>query len=299
MQAIRPTREQDLKRTLLATAILVLLAARRIRRRARSRVPDQARPDGGRHRVGTGPARGLGARGRGPVQQLAVLDNEAVDVFETPDIDHDGYADLAIGQSGGGTQARMRLFLYRPNEGTTRRSAIPRPRPAPATASSIPYSTPASPPSPRVADTAPTARHRKATPCAQTARPFPCPGSRRSGSRRQARRSRPGTSSTAMARWPESCWTAKARRSTAATTWRPRPRRSLTRPTSRTAHRRSCAASGMTWWRCGRRAGCKCACPQKDAAGLKWLRYVDLVIDRHGLAPSAQGDAPASDQQAR
>ena len=38
---------------------------------------------------------------------------------------------------------------------------------------------------------------------------------------------------------------------------------------------------------------------QKDAAGLKWLRYVDLVIDRHGLAPSAQGDAPASDQQAR
>ena len=21
------------------------------------------------------------------------------------------------------------------------------------------------------------------------------------------------------------------------------------------------AASGMTWWRCGRRAGCKCACP--------------------------------------
>ena len=27
---------------------------------------------------------------------------------------------------------------------------------------------------------------------------------------------------------------------------------------------------------------------QKDAAALKWLRYVDLVIDRHGLAPSAQ-----------
>ena len=38
---------------------------------------------------------------------------------------------------------------------------------------------------------------------------------------------------------------------------------------------------------------------QKDAAALKWLRYVDLVIDRHGLAPSAQGDAPASDRQAR
>ena len=74
----------------------------------------------------------------------------------------------------------------------------------------------------------------------------------------------------------------------------------MTRPTSRAAHRRSCApASGMTWWRCGRRAGCKRLPGQKDAAALKRLRYVDLVIDRHGLAPSAQGDAPASDRQAR
>ena len=50
---------------------------------------------------------------------------------------------------------------------------------------------------------------------------------------------------------------------------------------------------------CGRRAGCKCACPGRKTPRGSRLRYVDLVIDRHGLAPSAQGDAPASDQQAR
>ena len=216
-------------------------ARRRIRRRARSRVPDQARPDGGRHRVGAGPAAVSARVGGGPVQQLAVLDNEAVDVFETPDIDHDGYADLAIGQSGGGTQARMRLFLYRPNEGTTRRSAIPRPRPAPATASSIPYSTPASPPSTGCRYSADSqAQESYAVRPDGTAVPvswitqiwFP-----QASAKVEARYEFHGDGTVARI-----CWTAKARRSTAATTWRPSTTSiSMTRPTSRTAHRRSCA----------------------------------------------------------
>ena len=150
-----------MKRTLLATAILVLLlpgayaGARDHTYQIKPGLTAVVTVSGqNRHTVS--------ARvGKGPVQQLAVMDDEAVDVFETPDIDHDGYADLAIGQSGGGTQARMRLFLYRPNEDATRRSAIPLPRPAPATASSTRSSTPASPPSQRVADTAPTARRGK------------------------------------------------------------------------------------------------------------------------------------------
>ena len=89
-----------MKRTLLATAILVLLApaayagardhAYQIKPglTAVVTVSGQDRP-------------AVSARVGGVPQQLAVLDNEAVDVFETPDIDHDGYADLAIGQSGG------------------------------------------------------------------------------------------------------------------------------------------------------------------------------------------------------
>lgn len=54
--------------------------------------------------------------GKGAPQEIARLDDEAVDYFETPDIDHDGYRDLAIGQSGGGGQVHARLFLYRPQE---------------------------------------------------------------------------------------------------------------------------------------------------------------------------------------
>jgi len=54
--------------------------------------------------------------GKGAAQEIARLDDEAIDYFETPDIDHDGYRDLAIGQSGGGGQVHARLFLYRPQE---------------------------------------------------------------------------------------------------------------------------------------------------------------------------------------
>ncbi|PJM71087.1 hypothetical protein [Achromobacter ruhlandii] len=54
--------------------------------------------------------------GKGAPQALARLDDETVDVFETPDIDHDGYRDLVIGQSGGAGQVHARLFLYRPQE---------------------------------------------------------------------------------------------------------------------------------------------------------------------------------------
>ncbi|WP_249292249.1 LTA synthase family protein [Achromobacter ruhlandii] len=54
--------------------------------------------------------------GKGAPQALARLDDETVDVLETPDIDHDGYRDLVIGQSGGAGQVHARLFLYRPQE---------------------------------------------------------------------------------------------------------------------------------------------------------------------------------------
>ena len=216
-----------MKRTLLATAILVLLlpgayaAARDHTYQIKPGLTAVVTVSGqNRHTVS--------ARvGKGPVQQLAVMDDEAVDVFETPDIDHDGYADLAIGQSGGGTQARMRLFLYRPNEGRYQEIRHPAPEASPCHGFVNPVFDAGKPAFSTGCRYSADSQERKATPCAQTARPFPCPGSRRSGSRRQARRSRPGTSSTATARWPESCWTAKARRSTAATTWRPRPRRSL------------------------------------------------------------------------
>ena len=217
------------------------------------------------------------------------MDDEAVDVFETPDIDHDGYADLAIGQSGGGTQARMRLFLYRPNEDATRRSAIPL-RASPATASSTRSSTPASPPSQRVADTAPTARERKLRRAPRRhgrSRVLDhadlVPAGKREG-RGPVRVHGDGTVARILLDGEGSPFDGgdNVAPSTASI--------SMTRPTSRAAHRRSCApASGMTWWRCGRRAGCKCACRAERRRGARWLRYVDLVIDRHGLAPSAQG----------
>ena len=120
-----------MKRTLLATAILVLIApgayagARDHAYQIKPGLTAVVTVSGqDRHAVS--------ARvGSGPVQPLAVMDDEAVDVFETPDIDHDGYADLAIGQSGGGTQARMRLFLYRPNEGRYQEIRHPAPEASP------------------------------------------------------------------------------------------------------------------------------------------------------------------------
>jgi len=49
--------------------------------------------------------------GNGPEQQLGSFDDEEVDQMASVDIDHDGYRDLVLGQSGGGTQLITRLFL--------------------------------------------------------------------------------------------------------------------------------------------------------------------------------------------
>lgn len=54
----------------------------------------------------------------GPVQQLGTFDDDAIDQVESVDIDHDGYLDLTLGQSGGSSQLFARLFLYRPKDGT-------------------------------------------------------------------------------------------------------------------------------------------------------------------------------------
>ena len=111
--------------------------------------------------------------GKGPVQQLAVMDDEAVDVFETPDIDHDGYADLAIGQSGGGTQARMRLFLYRPNEGRYQEIRHPAPEASPCHGFVNPVFDAGKPAFSTGCRYSADSQERKATPCAQTARAVP------------------------------------------------------------------------------------------------------------------------------
>lgn len=55
--------------------------------------------------------------GDGPEQPLASFDDDAVDQMQAVDIDHDGYRDLILGQSGGSTQLFARLFLYRPDRG--------------------------------------------------------------------------------------------------------------------------------------------------------------------------------------
>nr|WP_220805599.1 SH3 domain-containing protein [Achromobacter sp. UMC46] len=55
--------------------------------------------------------------GNGPEQLLGSFDNDAIDQMESVDIDHDGYRDLVLGQSGGSTQLIARLFLYRPASG--------------------------------------------------------------------------------------------------------------------------------------------------------------------------------------
>ncbi len=69
-------------------------------------------------------------RGGAP-QELARLDDEAVDQVQTPDINHDGYRDLVIGQSGGSTQLYARLFLYRPKDGTFQEIRHPAPDSSP------------------------------------------------------------------------------------------------------------------------------------------------------------------------
>lgn len=47
-------------------------------------------------------------------QVLGVVSDEEIDVFDSPDIDRDGYSDFVIGQSGGVQNVITRLFRYRP-----------------------------------------------------------------------------------------------------------------------------------------------------------------------------------------
>lgn len=54
--------------------------------------------------------------GSGSEQALGEFDEE-IDEMLAVDIDHDGYQDLVLGQSGGGSQVVSRLFLYRPDNG--------------------------------------------------------------------------------------------------------------------------------------------------------------------------------------
>lgn len=65
------------------------------------------------------PQQRLGARvGNGPEQEIASIGgDEEVDQFQDVDVDHDGYRDFVIGQTGGSTQAISRIFLYRPKDG--------------------------------------------------------------------------------------------------------------------------------------------------------------------------------------
>lgn len=62
--------------------------------------------------------------GNGPEQTLGAFD-EAVDYPDSVDIDHDGYRDLVLGQSGGSSQVIARLFLYRPATRTFQEIAHP------------------------------------------------------------------------------------------------------------------------------------------------------------------------------
>ncbi|MGS1009544.1 XAC2610-related protein [Achromobacter anxifer] len=73
------------------------------------------------------PQQRLSARaGDGPAQEIADIGgDEEVDQFQDVDVDHDGYRDFVIGQTGGGTQAISRIFLYRPKDG--RYQEIPHP----------------------------------------------------------------------------------------------------------------------------------------------------------------------------
>ncbi|QKH36962.1 hypothetical protein FOC84_19265 [Achromobacter pestifer] len=73
------------------------------------------------------PQQRLSARvGDGSTQAIADIgDDEEVDQFLDVDVDHDGYRDFVIGQTGGSTQAISRIFLYRPKDG--RYQEIPHP----------------------------------------------------------------------------------------------------------------------------------------------------------------------------
>lgn len=64
--------------------------------------------------------------GSGPEHEVARLGgDEEVDQFRAVDVDHDGYQDFVIGQSGGGAQVHARIFLYRPQEGGFREVTHP------------------------------------------------------------------------------------------------------------------------------------------------------------------------------
>lgn len=65
---------------------------------------------------GGAPERATVRVGNGPAQLLGEFDEE-IDQMQAVDIDHDGYQDLVLGQSGGGSQVVSRLFLYRPAHG--------------------------------------------------------------------------------------------------------------------------------------------------------------------------------------
>lgn len=69
--------------------------------------------------------------GKDAPREIARVDDDAVDFFETPDIDHDGNRDLVIGQRGGGSQVHARLFLYRPGERRFQEIAHPAPDASP------------------------------------------------------------------------------------------------------------------------------------------------------------------------
>lgn len=63
--------------------------------------------------------------GNGPEQTLGRFDDDTIDQMQAVDINHDGYLDLVLGQSGGGTQVISRLFLYQPDKGTFQEIAHP------------------------------------------------------------------------------------------------------------------------------------------------------------------------------
>ncbi|WP_052097357.1 hypothetical protein [Achromobacter sp. RTa] len=55
--------------------------------------------------------------GDGPEREIARFGgDEEADQFQDVDVDHDGYRDFVVGQSGGGTLAMSRIFLYRPQD---------------------------------------------------------------------------------------------------------------------------------------------------------------------------------------
>lgn len=108
---------QGLKRTLLAAALVALAATSQA---APRHLPYSIKPGVNAVVTVSGDA-GQTATvrvGDGPEQRLGSFDDEAIDQMAAVDIDHDGYRDLVLGQSGGSTQVISRLFLYRPDSAT-------------------------------------------------------------------------------------------------------------------------------------------------------------------------------------